>query len=408
METFRLWGYQQIMTPLFERAEVLERGLGPESETTSIRFIEPSGELVALRPDITPQIARIAATRMADVGGAIRLCYEGTIVRGGSGARGQRELLQAGVELIDAEGVDVDSELLCLAATSLAQSCVAERSLDVGHVVLTRFALSAVEDEALQQTLQGLLRRKDRLGIARAAHALPAELRDILETLPILFGAPDDVLHRARGLKLPSQVHAVLDELEATLAATHTRSEGQGALSALLGDLTLDLGELRGFDYYTGMRVSAFAKGAGGPVLRGGRYNHLVEKYGRQASATGFAVDIEALAQVESLVDVRPEEDGSGVLVISAENNAQTINRVVQALRSKGLRVAKHVGKNNTDEELLAYAKRVGFAGLLCWNGDDVYYLDSRCQKYNISNACIERAARLETESLIKIVGREP
>ncbi|MCA9680341.1 MAG: ATP phosphoribosyltransferase regulatory subunit, partial [Myxococcales bacterium] len=79
---FERWGYQRIITPVYECADVLERGLGDAGRAEAIRFVEPgSAEVVALRPDFTPQIARIAATRMHDVDGPLRLCYEGAVHR---------------------------------------------------------------------------------------------------------------------------------------------------------------------------------------------------------------------------------------------------------------------------------------------------------------------------------------
>src|SRR5207248_2771138 len=103
---FEAWGYARIITPVFECADVLERGLGGDARNTAIRFVEPmTGEVVALRPDITAQVARLVATRLAEHDGPVRLCYEGAVYRMGgrlADELGQREILQAGIELIDA------------------------------------------------------------------------------------------------------------------------------------------------------------------------------------------------------------------------------------------------------------------------------------------------------------------
>src|SRR4051794_20432403 len=96
MAVFEAWGFARIVTPVFECADVLERGLGHDARAAAIRFVEPgTGEIVALRPDITPQVARLVATRLADLEGPIRLCYEGAVIRL-AGELGQREVLQAG------------------------------------------------------------------------------------------------------------------------------------------------------------------------------------------------------------------------------------------------------------------------------------------------------------------------
>ena len=366
LTTFESWGYQRIITPLFECADVLERGLGPDAKAAAIRFIEPaSGEVVALRPDITPQVARVAATRMADVGGPLRLCYEGAVARMGSGARGQREVMQAGVEFIDAGGPNADAELLALAAAAMETSAVPERSLDVGHVALARLALADLSDDALADELKGCLRRKDRFGVSRAARDLPAPQRALLEALPRLFGDPETTFKRARTLQLPRQERRALDDLEQTIASAREQSGG----SELLRDLTLDLGELRGFEYYTGMRVHAFVKGAGGPVLRGGRYNRLVERYGRKAFATGFAVDIEALAQAESAAETTPHTHlQPGCMLIADPAHRELGAGIARRLREQGVRVAmEDAGTWPLAEHgaLLAYAERVGLPSVV-------------------------------------------
>src|SRR5215470_12703492 len=148
MEVFEAWGYARIITPVFECADVLERGLGRDARAAAIRFVEPgTGEIVALRPDITPQIARVAATRLADVEGPIRLCYEGAVTRR-AGELGQREILQAGIELIEAPEPEGDAEVLAVAAATLAATRLPETRLDIGHVAPARHVLGAVPGAA--------------------------------------------------------------------------------------------------------------------------------------------------------------------------------------------------------------------------------------------------------------------
>ena len=117
---FERWGFARVITPAFEYEDVLTLGLGDAGRAAAIRFVEPSsGQVVALRPDITPQIARLIATRFREETGAIRLCYEGTVVRLERGARGQRELIQAGVEMAGVAGPHGDAEIIALGAAAL-------------------------------------------------------------------------------------------------------------------------------------------------------------------------------------------------------------------------------------------------------------------------------------------------
>ena len=292
LATFEAWGYARIITPVFECADVLERGLGVDARAAAIRFVEPgTGEVVALRPDITPQVARLAATRLADVGGPVRLCYEGAVnrmVAAGHGALAQREILQAGIELIGADGIDADAEAVALAATALAATGLADVQLDLGHVAFATEALAAVADDAVRAALTTALARKDRQAVARAAAGLPAADAARLVELVELWGPIGDVLARAQALAWSPSTQAALVAL-ADLAA-------RVATLAPMTRLSADLGLGRGFEYYTGVRFAGYARGAADAIVRGGRYDGLVGRYGRPTGAVGFAVDIEAIA----------------------------------------------------------------------------------------------------------------
>ncbi|MDX2088599.1 MAG: ATP phosphoribosyltransferase regulatory subunit [Kofleriaceae bacterium] len=332
MEVFEAWGYARIITPVFEVADVLERGLGHDARASAIRFVEPgTGEIVALRPDITPQIARVVATRLAEVEGPIRLCYEGAVTRL-AGAMGQREILQAGIELVEAGEPAGDAEVLAVAAAALASAQLPETRLDVGHVAPARFVLDAAPDREVRAQLAAALARKDRRGLRRVAAALPPEIAALGEALVGLWGPAQPTLQRARALPWPADVFAALDSLAHTLA-TFAELADQPA-----PELTVDLGDLRGEGYYTGVRFAGYAGGAPDAVLRGGRYDELIVRYGRPARATGFAIDLEALAQAQRSLGLAPPASARGVALYGAGAPA-----LARELRVRGLRAVTAV-----------------------------------------------------------------
>ncbi len=331
--TFEGWGYDRIITPAFEYLDVIARGLGDGARAAAIRFVEPgTGEVVALRPDITPQVARIAATRLGEVRGAIRLAYEGSVLRLPPGGKGQRELIQAGVELIGSPAPSGDAEVLALAAASLRAAELAEVTFDVGHVALARAALEGAERRA---ELEELLARKDAGGVAKLARG---RSRRLLAALPELHGDPDDVLARARALPLDRPSRAALDELEETLELVAAQEPE--------ARLTLDLGDVSGFAYYTGVKFAAYVDGVGDAVLRGGRYDDLIGRFGRDARATGFAVDVEAIAQAEQargISDASPPR-GLRICCTGAPACRERAYRIAAAVRRLGVRAAVDVG----------------------------------------------------------------
>lgn len=296
LAVFEAWGYARIITPAYECADVLERGLGADARASAIRFVEPaSGEVVALRPDITPQVARLVASRLADVPGPVRLCYEGAVTRLVGGV-GQREILQAGIELVDVAEPQGDAELVAVAAAALSAVRLPELHLDLGHVALVRTVLDAApgsDGDDTRRALRTALSRKDRRAVSRIARTLPPTIAPLAEALPELWGPAGEVLARARQLPWPDEARAALDHLSRVIDAYRLIAGADALPDEQLG---VDLGDVRGFDYYTGMRIAGFVGGAPEAVVSGGRYDSLLARYGRHATATGFSVDIEAVA----------------------------------------------------------------------------------------------------------------
>jgi ATP phosphoribosyltransferase regulatory subunit len=303
---FARWGYRPIITPLYEYDEVLRLGLGGPAQ--ALRLVEPStGEVLALRPDLTAQVARLVATRLHDEPGPLRLFYEGSVVRLGAGAT---ELFQVGVELIDAPQPGGDLEALSLAQAALHAAGVDGLVLDLGHADVAHAALEDLGlDEERSAALHQALAKKDASAVEKiAAEAkLPPKRQKLLAALPSLYGGAE-VLARARALvEKKSPAARALDELEQLLerlAALETPSR-----------VTLDLGEVRGMGYYTATRFAFYAEGAPGALVSGGRYDRLVERYGRAARATGFAVDVDRLAELLRARGGGPDEAKGGLLV---------------------------------------------------------------------------------------------
>lgn len=275
---FSRWGYQRVTTPPFEHADVIERGLDALDRRDLLRFVDPStGEVALLRPDITPQIARIVATRLEGRPPPHRLSYAASVVRQRRGrARRQRVLAQAGVECIGLAHVDADAEVIRLAAAALEDVGLRGYRIELGLVALARDALARVREPA-RADVEAALLLKDR---ATLEHVLGHEDRSVRRALigaASLYGDPRDVLPRAR------EVFGEGPAL-AELARVVQRLEGL--------PLVVDLGEIRGMAYYTGVSFTLLADGPGEPVGSGGRYDGLMARFGAPAPATGFGIDM--------------------------------------------------------------------------------------------------------------------
>jgi ATP phosphoribosyltransferase regulatory subunit len=283
MGEFERWGYRPIITPIYEYDDVLDRGAATQQK--SMRFVEPAtGEVLALRPDLTPQVARLVATRLHDEPGPLRLAYEGSVVRLPAG-----ELFQVGVELVDAPQPGGDLEMILLAVAALAATGVGDVAVDLGHAEVARAALDGLEVDP--DALHAALQKKDAAAVEQLVAKVAPTRRKLVAALASLYGGPE-VIARARGLVEKSARGALtaLDELATLVERLHALVPS--------ARLSIDLGEVRGLGYYTGTRFAVLSDGAGGALASGGRYDRLVERYGRPARATGFAVDVDRLGQV--------------------------------------------------------------------------------------------------------------
>ncbi len=334
LDHFALHGYQLVTPPAFEFAEVLERGLGTLDPSDVLRFVEPeSGEVAALRPDVTPQIARMVATRLSHEPRPIRLCYEGTVVRRRQGrARRHRQMPQAGVELYGAPGIEGDVEILRLAA-SVARRCGIDAFVvDLGHAAVARSLLDALPRE-LAAEVSDALAQKDasRIEAALADTNAPRDVVRALAALPELHGGDDAVFDRALPLLAGTPAEAPARELRALWDTARRVDPELGAA------LRIDLGEVRGFAYYTGVIFHLLAPGPGEPIGAGGRYDDLLARFDAPMSAIGFALHLDPVAWALEAAGV-PDERPPAVLVIAGDAALAQ----AQALRAQGIPAVIH------------------------------------------------------------------
>lgn len=283
-------GYEEVIPPTFEYEEVFTRGGGPELASRLLRFVDQDGRLVALRADFTSSIARVAASRLAAAPLPLRLCYAGKIFRQEpvGGAR-RRELFQLGAELIGEPGPAGDVEVIRLLLDTLHAVGVREFQVNLGNVEFVRPLLDHESPEELE-ALRTAIDRKDRAVLAAVAarwSARPEAARTLAE-LPALVGR-GEVLGRAARLAVSDAAAHAIDRL---------REIDSLLTPAERAHLVYDLGEIRGLGYYTGIQFEVFVAGAGRAIGYGGRYDELLSLYGADRAAVGFALEMDALADL--------------------------------------------------------------------------------------------------------------
>ncbi len=289
---FEEHGFSKVITPLLEYVEVLSLGMGGNLKDRVLKFIDPSsGRVVAIRPDITPQIARVVATRMRDHPLPLRLCYNENVLRYQEPRDSRsREVLQIGAEYISAEpSPEADAEMIVMAMEAFTKLGLKDFKIDIGDVGFLRGVLDRLDaTDAERALIKDALAIKDTSGLDAILGGLSGTLKpgdkDLLLNLTTFYGE-EEVIAKARSFSSDAAALKSLSNLQRVVDII--AEKGYRDL------VTLDLGEVRGFDYYTGIIFEGVASGIGKPILGGGRYDTLLERYGYPAAATGFAFDVE-------------------------------------------------------------------------------------------------------------------
>jgi ATP phosphoribosyltransferase regulatory subunit len=351
LDRIAVHGYALVTPPVFEFAEVLERGLGTLDPTDVLRFVEPeSGEVAALRPDMTPQVARIIATRLRGRPPPFRLGYEGTVLRRRSGrARKHRQIPQVGVELAGVAGPEGDLELIALVVDALHATGLKRFVIDVGDAGIVRALLSDLPAEK-RARLSEAISQKDDAEIAQLCAAEGAAQSEALRALPCLHGdrsALVDGVSRLAQTPAASAVKRLLALFDAAVA------RGFGP------HLTADLGEVRGFAYYTGTVFHAYAAGTGDAIVSGGRYDELLGRFGWDLPSAGFALDIDRAGEALLAAGIASDVPARAVVVGPPDDQR------IADLRARGI-----VAVAQTDRvRALAWAKSWGFTHVLDASG---------------------------------------
>ncbi|HUU74222.1 MAG TPA: ATP phosphoribosyltransferase regulatory subunit [Burkholderiales bacterium] len=322
LDLFVVNGYELVMPPLVEYLDSLLTGSGHDMGLRTFKLVDQlSGRTLGLRADITPQASRIDA-HLLNRKGVTRLCYSGSVVHTlPSGILKTREPLQIGAEIYGHAGVESDVEIQLLMLRALALAGVDNIHLNLGHVAIFRSIIQwAKIDRESEAELFRVLQAKDEPALHGLTESLDSAVRTALRALPELYGGVE-VLDMAR-TKLPdfAELASCLDTLE-FLAQQ---------LAGDVGELCVDLGELRGYHYHSGAVFEAYVPGRTDAIARGGRYDEVGKAFGRARPATGFSIDLRDLAGLQ-------EDDATGKRILAPYRRDDAgLQVAIQSLRDAG------------------------------------------------------------------------
>ena len=351
------WGYNEIILPTFEYLDVLAPGLEPDLIEKCYKFADrTTGRILLLRPDATAQIARTVAMGMLGSRLPLRLSYRATVFRHEPEHAGRdREIFQVGAELIGSDDPSADSEIIMLLIECLQQVGLRSFRISLGHVgffrgLLVRAGLSPEGQKRAEQAAA----RKDlpKLEEVLAQERVTKTFARAIREAPELCGHAE-VLTRGRIL-------AGDDKLLVRTLDRLTKVYQLLCSAGYQDTLFLDLGEFRGFDYYDGVVFDVFADGVGVELGGGGRYDHLIGRFGRNVPSTGFALNVDRLFQGLNLSGKTSEVARVEFLVVAPRASAKRLISVAGQLRRSGKRVVQQQ-LAGSGKSLIAAAAGAGF-----------------------------------------------
>src|SRR5689334_12336387 len=293
MSVFAAWSYEEVITPSVDYYDLFEQGMGQTEAQRGFRFTDNDGRLLALRPDVTSSVARMAATLLSERPRPLRFCYAAPVFRQQtqSHAEWRRENTQLGCELIGGEGKSADLEMLRLAAEILARLnlesryCITINNVEIFNGVAAQMDLSPSAREELRRLID-----------TRAASELQRFLQNYDSREGEAFSQPAQLTGKREVIQTASK----LITNERSSSALNVLDELWNEIESLgLQDaFEIDLGDVSSLDYYTGLSLKIFVHGAGTSVGRGGRYDGLTGNFGRAEPAVGFVLNLDALTEV--------------------------------------------------------------------------------------------------------------
>ena len=348
-----LYGYQDIQTPTFEYFDVFRKEVGTISTRELYKFFDREGNTLALRPDFTPSIARAAATLFEDEDFPIRLCYVGNTFINHSSYKGHlKENTQLGAELIGEDSAEADAEMIAMVIDGLRSAGLQEFQINIGHVDFIRSLMETTgfSGEKIAE-IHTLITNRNYFGVEEIllSEKVSEDIQQAFRLLPELLGG-EEILKTARNAAPNEQALQAVARLE--------QIYGILKLYGVEECVTFDLSMSGSYGYYSGIIFRAYTYGTGDAVVRGGRYDHLLEKFGRQTPSIGFAVLIDDLlnAMNRQKIDI---ETGSASLLVYDDTTQKWALSLAKDFRQKGRNIALlKRNEMDTKQHFIEYARR--------------------------------------------------
>lgn len=333
-ETFRSFGYRQILTPTFEYLDLYKEMFGGINLKQMLKFISPQGDIMVLRPDATIPVARIAAKNFKDRNEYLKFFYTAPIFRQLESQKGdEREFLQAGIEYFANSQPECDAEVIAIGIKTLLDNGVQNFRIDLGQVDYLGSLLEEAEpDEQVRKRIIELIESKNQgeLRFYLDQRSIDMRYKELILNIVNMYGRPEEVLLLAKACSINARMRSAIYNCE--------------QVYQILGNygynkyIIFDLGFTNPLNYYTGIIFKGYVNNFGKAILQGGRYDQLTQNFGTFKPACGFGININYLVDIVSLTKSKDSVACyTDYLILYEEPQRKQAIELGQQLRSKGL-----------------------------------------------------------------------
>lgn len=364
-QVLHLYGYQDIQTPTFEYFDVFRKEIGTIASKELYKFFDREGNTLVLRPDITPSIARAAATLFEDEDFPIRLCYVGNTFINHSSYQGRlKENTQLGAEMIGVDSIEADAEMLAMVVDGLKKVGLKEFQVNIGHVDFIRSLMESTGlDEEVKAEIDTLVANRNYFGVEEILDEASASeaVKEAFRVLPELIG----------GVEILKQAAAIAPNEKAKQAIVRLLKIYKIlCLYGVEDHISFDLSMSGSYLYYTGIIFRAYTYGTGDAVVRGGRYDQLLEKFGKSTPSIGFAIIVDELMNALNRQKIALEVPHTNLIVYTDATLKWAVS-LAKEFRSKG-KCVELLKRKDSDEKdsFIEYGKRAQAVSMLYLNED--------------------------------------
>ena len=349
-KVFHMYGYHDIQTPTFEYFDVFRKEIGTIPSRELYKFFDKEGNTLVLRPDFTPSIARAAATLFQEEQLPIRLCYTGSTFVNHSSYQGRlRETTQMGAELLGDDSVEADAEMLALVIESMLTIGLKEFQLTVSNVDFLQSLIEDADlDEDAMERVRELITNRNFYGVEEYLESIQVKRssKEAFGKMNELLGGVD-ILEKAKNIAPNSKGVMALRRLEKIYEILK--------LYGVEKFVTFDLSMSGTYGYYTGIIFRGYTYGTGDAIVKGGRYDHLVEKFGKKSASIGFAIVIDELMKALIRQKIRIVYTRKNTIVLYDEGRLREAIALAKDFRRKAKNT--ELVKKSKDKLLEAYVE---------------------------------------------------